>query len=360
MIKSPSYLRLSDALASEILVLDGAMGTMIQKLGLTESDYRSGDLVNHFVPLKGNHDLLNLSKPDAICTVHRQYIDAGARVIETNTFNANSISQSDYNTGHLVYLINLEAAKIARRAAGNDVFVLGAIGPTNRTASMSPKVDDPGYRNITFDQLAEAYQQQAAALLDGGVDGFLLETIFDTLNAKAAIYGLQEEFLKRGQEWPIAISVTITDASGRTLSGQTLEAFFYSILHANPLVVGINCALGAKELLPYLRELRRLTDQYGRALMPSRSEPSHPIFTSAHPNAGLPNELGDYDQSAREMAGWIRIYLDEGLVNLIGGCCGTTPDHINAIAQLAGETNIRRGGPTSAPSHNKAHRFLRP
>lgn len=344
MIKNPSYDRLADALSSEILILDGAMGTMIQKLLLTESDYRSSDLVNHPVPLKGNHDLLNLSKPEVIFDIHRQYIEAGARVIETNTFNANSISQSDYNTGHLVYQINLEAAKIARRAAGNDVFVLGSIGPTNRTASMSPDVDDPGYRNITFDQLAEAYQQQAAALLDGGVDGFLVETIFDTLNAKAAIFGLQEEFLARGQEWPILISVTITDASGRTLSGQTLEAFFYSILHANPLVVGINCALGAKELLPYLRELKRLA--FGRIL-----EPSHPIYLSAHPNAGLPDELGGYTQSAREMAEWIRVFLDEGLVNLVGGCCGTTPEHIMAIANLVRNINANRmGEPLRPPS----------
>ena len=338
MEKSPSYYRLSEALSAEILVLDGAMGTMIQRLGLAESDYRSVDLATHPLPLKGNHDLLNLSLPEAIFDIHRKYIEAGARVIETNTFNANSISQSDYQTGHLIYQINLEAAKLARRAAGKDVFVLGAIGPTNRTASMSPQVDDPGFRNITFDQLAEAYQQQAAALLDGGVDGFMIETIFDTLNAKAAIFGLQEEFLARGQEWPILISVTITDASGRTLSGQTLEAFFYSIIHASPLSVGINCALGAKELLPYLRELKRLTNTY--------SSDSSRIFTSAHPNAGLPNELGDYTQSAREMAAWIKIFLDEDLVNLVGGCCGTTPDHISEIRQLLPS---RRGGPTSPP-----------
>jgi 5-methyltetrahydrofolate--homocysteine methyltransferase len=328
MIKNPAYYRLADALASGTLILDGAMGTMIQKLGLTESDYRTELLVNHPLPLKGNHDLLNLSNPSAIEQIHRQYIEAGARVIETNTFNANVISQSDYQTGHLVYQLNLEAAKIARKAGGNDIFVLGALGPTNRTASMSPRVDDPGYRNITFDQLAEAYQEQAAALLDGGVDGFLIETIFDTLNAKAAVFGLQEEFQKRGQEWPILISVTITDASGRTLSGQTLEAFFYSILHAAPLVIGLNCALGAKELIPYLRELKRLTE--GRY-----TDNQIPIFTSAHPNAGLPNELGDYDQSAREMADWIQIYLNEGLVNLVGGCCGTTPEHIRAISKVA-------------------------
>jgi 5-methyltetrahydrofolate--homocysteine methyltransferase len=351
MIKSPSYKRLSDALSSEILVLDGAMGTMIQKLGMTESDYRPDGLKNHSLPLKGNLDLLNLTRPDAIYRIHRQYIEAGARVIETNTFNANSISQSDYKTGHLIYQINHEAAKIARRAAGDHVFVLGAMGPTNRTASMSPRVDDPGYRNITFDELAEAYQQQAAALLDGGVDGFLIETIFDTLNAKAAIFGLQEEFLARGQEWPIVLSVTITDASGRTLSGQTPEAFFYSILHANPLIVGLNCALGAKELLPYLRELKRLAN--GRF-----TGNSHPIFTSAHPNAGLPDELGNYTQSAREMAEWIRIFLDEGLVNMVGGCCGTTPEHIKAIADLVRNmddttgSDRRRSGSAVVPALN--------
>jgi len=335
MLKNPSYYRLSDALSSEILILDGAMGTMIQKRGLTESDYRSADLQDHPQPLKGNHDLLSLSRPEVLFEIHRQYIEAGARVIETNTFNANSISQSDYNTGHLIYRMNYEAAKVARKAAGNDVFVLGSMGPTNRTASMSPKVEDPGYRNITFDQLAEAYRAQAAALLDGGVDGFLIETIFDTLNAKAAIFGIQEEFIARGQEWPVVISVTITDASGRTLSGQTLEAFFYSILHANPLVIGLNCALGAKELLPYLRELRRLTDTYSTTT--STENNGIRLFTSAHPNAGLPNELGDYNQSALEMAGWIRKFLEEGLVNLVGGCCGTTPEHIKAIAALPGK-----------------------
>ncbi|MFA6126005.1 MAG: methionine synthase [Bacteroidales bacterium] len=339
MIKSPSYSRLANALASEILVLDGAMGTMIQKLGLTEADYHSRELEHHPVLLKGNHDLLNLSKPDAIFNIHRQYIEAGARVIETNTFNANEISQSDYQTEHLVYQINLEAAKIARRAAGNEIFVLGAMGPTNRTASMSPRVDDPGYRNVTFDQLAEAYRKQAAALLDGGVDGLLIETIFDTLNAKAAIFGLQEEFIARGQEWPVAISVTVTDASGRTLSGQTVEAFFYSIVHASPLLIGINCALGAQELLPYLRELKRLSSARGL-------EPSRRIFTSAHPNAGLPDELGGYTQSALEMARWIQIFIEEGLVNLVGGCCGTTPEHIREISRLV----ARRGGPAGPPS----------
>ncbi|MDD4646162.1 MAG: methionine synthase, partial [Bacteroidales bacterium] len=330
MVKSLSYKRLSDALCSDILILDGAMGTMVQRRGLSESDYRMEELASHPLPLKGNHDLLSLSRPDVVFDIHRQYIDAGARVIETNTFNSNVISQADYQTGHLVYRMNFESARIARKAAGDDVFVLGSLGPTNRTASMSPDVDDPGFRNITFDQLSEAYRQQAAALLDGGVDGFLIETIFDTLNAKAAIFALQEEFLARDEEWPVMISVTITDASGRTLSGQTLEAFFYSVVHANPLLVGINCALGARELLPYLRDLRRLADSYGKSL-----DSTQKIFVSAHPNAGLPNELGGYSQSAAEMAGWIKIYLVEGLVNLVGGCCGTTPEHIRQISEVA-------------------------
>jgi 5-methyltetrahydrofolate--homocysteine methyltransferase len=345
MIKHPSYIRLAEALNAGILVLDGAMGTMIQKLGLTEQDYRTDSLKDHPQALKGNHDLLNLSRPDAIRDIHRLYIEAGARVIETNTFNANTISQSDYQTDNLVTEINFQAARIAREAAGSDVFVLGALGPTNRTASMSPRVEDPGYRNVTFDQLAEAYQQQAAALLDGGVDGLLIETIFDTLNAKAAIFGIQEEFIRRGEEWPIVISVTITDASGRTLSGQTLEAFYYSIRHAAPLVIGLNCALGAEELLPYLRELNRLAGDS--------------CYLSAHPNAGLPNELGDYNQSAAEMAGWIKLFIDEELVSLVGGCCGTTPQHIKAIAELAAavkpiRADLRRGGPVGTPSKSDA------
>jgi len=329
MIKSQSYRRFADALSKEVLVLDGAMGTMIQKLNLTESDYRTPDLAHHLIPLKGNHDILSLSKPERIYEIHRQYIDAGAKVIETNTFSSNAISQSDYQTSHLVYRLNYESARIARRAAGDEVFVLGSMGPTNRTASLSPVVDDPGYRNITFDQLAQSYQEQAAALLDGGVDGLLIETIFDTLNAKAAIFALQEEFLARGQEWPIVISVTITDASGRTLSGQTLAAFFYSVIHANPLVIGINCALGAKELLPYLRELRQLTDQYNQS-----GPSSQPLFVSTHPNAGLPNEWGGYAQSATDMARWIGVFMDEHLINLVGGCCGTTPEHIRAITEI--------------------------
>ncbi|MFO7617749.1 MAG: homocysteine S-methyltransferase family protein, partial [Bacteroidales bacterium] len=330
MTKHPSYDKLAKALSLGTLLLDGATGTMIQRLGLSEGDYQIAGRSAGGGSLAGNHDLLNLTRPELICDIHRQYIEAGAGIIETNTFNSNAISQSDYGTADLVYRINLEAARIARQAAGPEVFVAGSMGPTNRTASLSPRVEDPGFRNITFDQLAEAYREQAAGLLDGGVDVLLIETIFDTLNAKAAIYGIREEFDKRGMEWPLILSVTITDASGRTLSGQTLEAFFYSILYAQPLVVGLNCALGARELLPYLRELRRLADLENQRL----SRRGNRIFTSAHPNAGLPDELGGYSQSAAEMAGWIRIFLEEGLVSLVGGCCGTTPEHIQAISRL--------------------------
>ena len=324
MKKNNSFHRFSEALSHGIQVLDGAMGTMVQKLGLTEQDYRNTELQDHPVLLRGNHDLLNITRPEAIRKIHENYVAAGAGVIETNTFNSNAVSQSDYGLESLVYRMNFEAAKIARLAAGDQVFVLGAMGPTNRTASMSPRVEDPGYRNITFDQLVQAYREQAGALLDGGVDGLLIETIFDTLNAKAAIYGIHEEFEARGEEWPVMISVTITDASGRTLSGQTLAAFYYSVRHAHPLVIGLNCALGAKELLPYLRELRRLVDHDNLRMS----------FVSAHPNAGLPDELGGYSQSAKEMAEWVRIFIEEGLVNLIGGCCGTTPEHIAEIAAL--------------------------
>jgi len=357
MTKHPSYDRIRAALSTGIRILDGAMGTMIQKVNLTESDYRMPELENHRIPLKGNHDLLNLSRPDVILDIHRKYVEARAGFIETNTFNSNAISQSDYGLESLVYRLNKSAAELAREAAGNDVFVLGSMGPTNRTASMSPKVEDPGFRNVTFDQLAGAYREQARGLLDGGVDGLLIETIFDTLNAKAAIFGIREEFESRGCEWPVLISVTITDASGRTLSGQTLQAFYYSIRHGNPMVVGLNCALGAKELLPYLRELRLLVDQENlRSGDVSR-------FVSAHPNAGLPDELGGYSQSAAEMAGWIRIFTEEGLVDLVGGCCGTTPEHISAVAdsvKKSGGVRIPVGAGQLSPDHYTVFTGLEP
>jgi 5-methyltetrahydrofolate--homocysteine methyltransferase len=345
MKKHPSYNRLKEALENGIRILDGAMGTMIQKVGLNESDYRLPEWAGHPVPLKGNHDLLNLTRPDVILDIHRQYIQAGATFIETNTFNSNAISQSDYGLESIVYRVNKSAAELARQAAGEDVFVLGSIGPTNRTASMSPKVEDPGFRNVTFDQLAEAYREQVRGLLDGGADGLLIETIFDTLNAKAAIFAIREEFESRNCEWPLLISVTITDASGRTLSGQTLEAFYYSIRHGNPMVIGLNCALGAKELLPYLRELRHLVDQENL-----RKGELH-RFVSAHPNAGLPDELGGYSQSASEMAEWISIFIQEGLVDLVGGCCGTTPEHIRAVAEVVRKAGRRKESNTGDQQH---------
>ncbi len=315
---SESYIALKEALDQRVLVLDGAMGTQIQQAGLKEEDYRGKLLKDHPSPLQGNHDLLNLTRPDLISAIHKAYLEAGADILETNTFNANSISQLDYGTGHLVYDINLNAARLAKSIAGNRAFVAGSMGPTNRTASMSPDVENPGFRNVNFDQLARAYKSQAEGLLDGGVDAFLLETIFDTLNAKAAIYALLELFEEHGAFWPIIISGTITDASGRTLSGQILEAFYYSIRHANPLIIGLNCSMGAEQLAPYVNELNRLSNTY----------------VGVHPNAGMPNQFGDYDQSAEEMSMLIRPMLEKGWLNLVGGCCGTTPLHIRKIAEL--------------------------
>ncbi|MFA7409049.1 MAG: methionine synthase [Bacteroidales bacterium] len=353
MIKHQAFNKLKKALAAGTLLLDGATGTMIQKLGLKEADYRIAGRDSGTAAQVGNFDLLNLAQPEMIQKIHQQYIEAGAQIIETNTFNSNAISQSDYGTADLVYEMNLQAARIARRAAGSEVFVAGSMGPTNRTASLSPRVEDPGFRNITFDQLAAAYREQVAGLLDGGVDALLVETIFDTLNAKAAIYGIWEEFECRGTEWPVILSVTITDASGRTLSGQTLEAFFYSILYAEPLVIGLNCSMGAEELLPYLRELKRLVELENRHLTKSKRQ----LFISAHPNAGLPDEMGDYTQSAHEMARWIQIFLEEHLVNLVGGCCGTTPEHIrevSAVIQSIGET------PEKQNPHNQDNTQIAP
>ena len=362
--KSESYHRLEAALRQRILVLDGAMGTMIQRYGLKEEDYHhplideeleasrgeppasvdnlpgggSGFLREQ--PLKGNMDLLNISRPEVVSVIHRAYIAAGADILQTNTFNATRISQADYGTETLVAAINRSAARLARAAAAEShAFVLGTMGPTNRTASLSPDVENPGYRNVTFDALAAAYREQAAALLEGGVDGFLLETIFDTLNAKAAIFALLDLFEERGRRWPLFLSGTIVDASGRTLSGQTLEAFYTSIEHADPLVVGFNCSLGAGQLRPYIQELAALSS----------------FYVGAHPNAGMPNQFGEYDQSAKEMAAELKEYLDNGWVNVIGGCCGTTPEHVAAIAGMTKglrdkETERRRDEETKRQS----------
>jgi 5-methyltetrahydrofolate--homocysteine methyltransferase len=332
---------LLQAVNSRVLILDGAMGTMIQRYTLTEDDFRTPELKDHPKALKGNNDLLSLSRPDIIRAIHLEYLNAGSDIIETNTFSGTTIAQEDYGLSHLAYAINFESAKLAREVADaytqttpdKPRFVAGAMGPTNRTASISPDVNDPGYRAITFDQLAEAYAEQVRGLLDGGADIILVETIFDTLNAKAALYAIQAVYEERNIPLdpkeggiPIMISGTITDASGRTLSGQTTEAFLISVSHVPLFSVGLNCALGAKELRPYLKVLSQ----------------EAPFYVSAYPNAGLPNEFGAYDQGANEMADQVRDFLKEGLLNILGGCCGTTPDHIRALANLAAEYSPRK------------------
>ncbi|MFT6321879.1 MAG: 5-methyltetrahydrofolate--homocysteine methyltransferase, partial [Granulosicoccus sp.] len=308
-----------------ILVLDGAMGTMIQEYQLEEKDYRGDRFEKFHLDVKGNNDLLSITRPDVIEAIHKAYLEAGSDIIETNTFSSTSIAQADYEMEDLAYEMNLESAKAARRAADfytektpeKPRFVAGAFGPTNRTASLSPDVNNPGYRAVTFDQLKDAYYEQARGLMDGGVDLFLVETIFDTLNAKAALYAIDQLFDERGEKLPIMVSGTITDASGRTLSGQTAEAFWISVSHLNLFSVGFNCALGAPEMRPHIQTLSTVAD----------------CFVSAYPNAGLPNEFGEYDQSAEEMQQYIREFATSNFVNIIGGCCGTTPEHINAMAE---------------------------
>jgi 5-methyltetrahydrofolate--homocysteine methyltransferase len=320
-------MNIEQLLAKRVLVLDGAMGTMIQRHHLEEQDFRNAALANHTHPLKGNNDLLSITRPEIIKDIHRQYFEAGADICETNTFSGTTIAQADYHLEHLVYELNFESAKIAKEVASEFTvlnpdkprFVAGSIGPTNRTASLSPDVNDPGYRAVTYDQLVTAYKQQVKALMDGGVDLLLVETIFDTLNAKAALFAIEEVFEEVNCRMPIMVSGTITDASGRTLSGQTTEAFLISVSHIPLLSIGLNCALGAAALRPYLQILSNHSD----------------FHVSAHPNAGLPNEMGQYDESPAYMAEQIEVFLKEGLVNIIGGCCGTTPDHIKAIAEVA-------------------------
>jgi 5-methyltetrahydrofolate--homocysteine methyltransferase len=328
-------------LSQKVLILDGAMGTMIQRYALSEEDFRTPELSGHPKALKGNNDLLSLSRPEIIAEIHRAYLDAGADLIETNTFSSTSIAQADYQLEKLAYELNLKSAQIAKKEAlayseknpDKPRFVAGAIGPTNRTASISPDVNDPGFRAVSFDQLAEAYAEQVRGLLDGGVDALLVETIFDTLNAKAALYAIQEVFEERGLPLspaeggiPVMISGTITDASGRTLSGQTTEAFLISLSHVPLLSIGLNCALGAKELRPYLKVL---------------SEKA-PFYISAYPNAGLPNEFGKYDQNPEEMAAQAEVFLKQGYINILGGCCGTTPEHIAALAAVAAKYAPRK------------------
>ncbi len=326
-------MNIQDILKERIMVLDGAMGTMIQKYGLEEKDFRNDELKDHPINLKGNNDLLSVTRPDVIKEIHAAYYEAGADIVETNTFGTTWVAQADYELEDWVYKINFESAKIAREVANEFTakepnkprFVAGSMGPTNRLASMSPDVNDPGYRAITFDQLKEAFQEQAKALLDGGADILLVETITDTLNAKAALMAIDEIAEERGIKIPIMVSGTITDASGRTLSGQNTEAFLISVSHLDLLSIGLNCALGARELKPYLNVLANKSN----------------FNVSAHPNAGLPNEFGAYDESPEYMSEQIKEFLDENLINIIGGCCGTTPDHIKAIAELAAKYEPR-------------------
>lgn len=325
---------IKEILKERILILDGAMGTMLQRYKFTEEDFRGERFKDWEHPLQGNNDLLSLTQPDAIADVHRQYFDAGADIVETNTFSGTTIAMADYFMEDLVYELNYESARIAKMVADEFTakepnkprFVAGSIGPTNKTASMSPDVNDPGYRAISFDELRIAYKQQVEALLDGGSDILLVETIFDTLNAKAALFAIEEVKEERNIDVPIMVSGTITDASGRTLSGQTAEAFLISISHIPILSVGFNCALGANQLVPHLEVLS------------TKSE--HAV--SAHPNAGLPNAFGEYDETPEQMAEQIKEYAEKGLVNIVGGCCGTTPEHITAIAEVVSKYEPRK------------------
>jgi len=320
-------------LSERILVLDGAMGTMLQRHGFEEADFRGDRFADWPVSLKGNNDLLSITQPEALKKVHEAYLEAGADIIETNTFSATRIAMADYQMEELAYEINVAAARVAKEAADaftkktpeKPRFVAGSMGPTNRTASLSPDVEDPGFRAVSFDELRASYKEQAEGLLEGGADMLMVETIFDTLNAKAALFAIEEVKEERGIDVPIMVSGTITDASGRTLSGQTAEAFLISVSHVPLVSVGFNCALGAKQLRPYLEVLARRSDS----------------AISAHPNAGLPNAFGEYDETPEQMAAQIQVFLEKGLVNIIGGCCGTTPEHIRAIAEMAAKYQPR-------------------
>lgn len=326
--------KLKELLTQKILVLDGAMGTMLQRYQFSEEDFQGERFKNWEIPVKGNNDLLSLTQPKAIAEVHQKYFEAGADIVETNTFSGTTIAMADYKMEHLVDELNYESARIAKEVAQKITlenpekprFVAGAMGPTNKTASISPDVNNPGFRAISFDELRIAYKQQALALLKGGVDILLVETVFDTLNAKAALFAIEEIKEEQQIDIPVMLSGTITDASGRTLSGQTAEAFLISVSHIPLLSVGFNCALGAKQLTPHLEVLANRTS----------------AGVSAYPNAGLPNAFGEYDETPEEMASQIEEYLQKNLVNIIGGCCGTTPEHVKAIANVAAKYSPRK------------------
>lgn len=317
--------QLKAALENRILLLDGAMGTMIQARRFTEDDFRGEQFKGLNNEIKGNNDILAITQPEAIRDIHKEYLAAGADIIETNSFSATATSQADYHMEDVVYDLNLASAKVARQAADEYTaltpekprFVAGVLGPTTRTASISPDVNDPAFRNVSFDELEKSYEDATRGLIDGGADIILIETITDTLNAKAAIFAVETVFEEKGIKLPIMISGTITDASGRTLSGQTAEAFWYSVRHANPISIGFNCALGAQELRQHIASLSKVSD----------------VAVSSHPNAGLPNEMGEYDQTPEEMTDHIREWAKSGLLNIVGGCCGTTPAHIKAISE---------------------------
>ena len=325
---------LKSILKDRIMVLDGAMGTMLQNYAFEEKDFRGKRFADFPVSLQGNNDLLSLTQPQAIKDIHAKYFEAGADIVETNTFSSTSIAMADYQMEDLVYELNFESAKIAKEVADSFTaktpqkprFVAGSMGPTNKTASLSPDVNNPGYRAITFDQLVASYTEQATALIDGGVDLLLVETIFDTLNAKAALFAIENVKEAKGNNIPVMVSGTITDASGRTLSGQTAEAFLISLSHVDLLSVGFNCALGADQLMPYVERLSRNTE----------------TFISVHPNAGLPNAFGAYDQTPDTMKEMILPYLEKNLINIVGGCCGTGPEHIHQIAELASSFSPRK------------------
>ena len=328
-MKNPHLI--NSIIKSKVLVLDGAMGTMIQKLNFNESDYRGEKFKDYDILLKGNNDLLSITQPEAILNIHRAYLKAGADIIMTNTFSSTPIAMADYKMESLVYDLNFHSAQLAKKAVleydskEKPRFIAGSIGPTNKTASMSPDVNNPGFREVDFDDLVDSYFEQISALVKGGVDILFVETVFDTLNAKAALFAIEKYNIDNSVRVPTMLSGTLTDASGRTLSGQTLEAFITSVSHINLLSIGLNCSFGAAGLFPYIKKMSLTTD----------------LPISVHPNAGLPNEFGEYDQSSRQMQNLIKDFLENRIVNIIGGCCGTTPDHISLISEIANNYNVR-------------------